>query len=214
MLALDTLTASVECPQCGQFTIDLASGMAAQLEPNGKGPYLGDSLPPDEGKDISKIDWAPAGYEPVLNCWMDIDTGPEGTERINYMFINGAFQRGRIFVDYVEGGHFYRYNWIPENQIWIEDVMELMDQVCTGIHEIHERYRMKYLGWNYVKAHDSACVIERTVRDIALEKGTILPTATDIGRLFALEGSGQDCGALARELMYSEAEKIPGKKRK
>jgi hypothetical protein len=160
------------------------------------------------------MDWAAEGSEPQINSWMEIETGPEGTEHICYMFINGAYIRGKLFVDFVEGGHFYRYDWIAEDQIWIEDILAIMDQVCTGIHEIHERYRMKYLGWNYIKAHESACIIERTVRDIAMEKGTILPTAVEIGRLFALEGAGQDCEALARELMYKESEKIPGKKKR
>ncbi len=176
-------------------------------------PFLGDSLPPDKGKSLKGIEWDAEGEEPQINCWLDIDTGPEGTEKISYMYINGAFVRDHIFVDYVEGGHFYRYNWIPEGQIWIEDILSIMDQVCTGIHEIHERYRMKYLGWNYEKAHDSACVIERTVRDISLKKNTILPMANEVGRLFAMEGAGQDCSVLARELMSKEAEKIPdGKK--
>jgi hypothetical protein len=187
--------------------------LQAQLEPNGKGPYLKDQLPPDEGKSVDAIEWAAEGEEPQINCWMDIDTGPDGTEKLSFMFINGAYIRGRLFVDFVEGGHFYRYNWVSEPQIWIEDILARMDQVCTAIHEIHERYRMKYLGWNYIKAHDSACIIERTVRDIALEAGTILPNSIDIGRLFALEGAGQDCSALARELMYSEAIKIPGGKK-
>ena len=176
-------------------------------------PYLKDSLPPDKGKDINHIDWSGSDEEPRINCWMDVDTGPDGTERISYMLIDGAFTRDHIFIDYVEGGHFYRYNWIPEDQIWIEDEMSIMDRVCTGIHEIHERYRMKYLGWNYERAHASACVIERTVRDIALEENTILPTCDGVGRLFAMEGSGQDCEALAWELMTESSDKIPKGKR-
>jgi hypothetical protein len=206
ILAMDAQSVAVDCPQCGQYSIPLAAAAA----PTGK-PYLGDSLPPD--KDTA-VDWAAEGSEPQINCWMDVDTGPDGTEKLSYMYINGAFVRDHIFVDYVEGGHFYRYAWIPENQIWMEDIMSVMDQFCTGIHETHERYRMKYLGWRYDKAHDSACEIERIVRDITLEEGTILPTADGIGRIFAIEGTGQSCETLARELMLEEGEKIPGGKKK
>jgi hypothetical protein len=187
--------------------------LQAQLEPNGKGPYLKDQLPPDEGKSVDAIEWAAEGDEPKINCWMDIDTGPEGTEKISYMFISGAYLRSRLYVDFCEGGHFYKYDWIPEPQIWIEDILSVLDQVTSGVHEIHERYRMKYLGWRYLKAHESACEIERTIRDIALEAGTILPTFDEVGRLFALEGAGQDCTELARELMKKEAAKIPGGKK-
>jgi len=207
ILAMDAQAVSVDCPQCGEYTIPLA---AAAKVPKGK-PYLGDSLPPDEGKDINAVDWAAENAEPQINCWMDIDTGPDGTERISYMFINGAFVRDHIFIDFVEGGHFYRYDWIPENHIWIEDILSIMDQVCTGIHEIHERYRMKYMGWRYEKAHQSACEIERIVRDIALQMDTILPTAEGISRLFTLEGSGKNCEELAQELMREGTEKIPGR---
>lgn len=164
-------------------------------------PRLDDQLGRDKDHDCV-IEWSPDHEEPRLNAWLDVkcDT-PDGEEKVSYMYVDGAYVRDHVFVDFVEGGHFYRYGWIPEDQIWIEDILSVLDQVCTGVHEIHERFRMKYKGMNYEDAHDSACKIERIVRNLSLEQDTILPTAEGIARIFGVEGSGKSCESLARELM-------------
>ena len=164
-------------------------------------PYLGDQLRRDESDDY-QIEWAPKDEEPRLNVWMRVECDtPWGKEEVIYLYCDGAYIRDHVFVDYVEGGHFYRYGWVAEPHIIIEDILSIMDQVCTGVHEIHERYRMKYLGWTYEKAHASACVIERKLRRLALERFSVLPEVEDIKKIFALEGSGEDCESFAREAM-------------
>jgi hypothetical protein len=152
-------------------------------------PYFGDQLCRDEEFE-GKVDFAPEDDEPRINCWLDVECDEE---TVHYMFVEGAYVRDHVFVDYVEGGHFYRYGWIPEDQIWLEDVMSVVDQVCTGVHETHERYRMKHLGWNYERAHASACVIERKMRKALLEKDVIVPHSEDIAKIFAIEGNGKSC---------------------
>ena len=166
-------------------------------------PFLGDQLGRDS-EYTDKIDYSPEGLEPRINCWLDVK-GLDGT--VSYMFVDGAYVRDHVFVDYVEGGHFYRYGWIPEEQIWLEDEMSLIDRMCTGVHETHERYRMKHLGQDYEKAHASACVIERKLRQLLLQKGTIIPTAENVQTIFALEIKGQDCYALAESIFYKEGDK-------
>lgn len=171
-------------------------------------PFLGDQLSSDN-EERYKVDFSPDHEEPHINAWMEVECQtPDGTETLSYMFIDGAYIRDHVFVDYVEGGHFYRYGWCPESQIWLEDEMALVDRFCTGIHETHERFRMKYLGWDYEKAHDSACVIERTVRRLVLEKGSIIPSSEGIGKIFALEGSGKSCEKLATELVQENEGKV------
>ena len=172
-------------------------------------PYLGDQLDRDEETQSVKIEWSPDGEEPRLHCWLDVTCEtPGGEETVSFMFCDGAYVRDHLFVDYVEGGHFYRYGWMPENHIWIEDIMSLMDRVCTGVHEIHERFRMKYLGWSYDRAHVSACKIERIVRRLVLERDYILPTVEDIAQMFTLEGSGKGCESFARKAMTKNEDKL------
>ena len=155
------------------------------------------------------IEWSPEGDEPRLNAWVEVECQtPEGKEVVSYMYVNGAYLRDHVFADYVEGGHFYRYGWIPEDQIWIEDILSILDQLCTGVHEIHERFRMKYLGWSYERAHMSALKVERELRRMTLEMGTIIPGAEDIAKIFSLEGSGESCLKLAEELMEKNADKV------
>lgn len=160
-------------------------------------PYLGDQLCRDEEFE-GKVDYAPQDDEPKINCWIDVECDDE---TLQYMFVDGAYIRDHVFVDYVEGGHFYRYGWIPEDQIWMEDEMSLIDRVCTGVHETHERYRMKYLGWNYERAHASACVIERKMRKLLLAENTIVPHSEDIQEIFSIEGSGKSCERRFEELL-------------
>lgn len=170
-------------------------------------PWLGDQVTRDREDEV-EIDWSPRGQEPRLNAWLDVvcDT-PEGEEEIHYMLVAGPYLRNHLFSDYVEGGHFYRYGWIPEDQIWMEDTMGYLDQICTGIHEIHERYRMKYLGWTYDRAHMSALKVEREIRLLALEENTILPTNDGVKQIFASEGSGKNCERITERLMQESEEK-------
>ncbi len=173
-------------------------------------PYLKDSLPADKGKDLGGIEWAAEDDEPQLNCWCEVPgTGLYGDETISYMFVNGAFVRDHVFIDYVEGGHYYRYSWIAEDQIWIEDILSIIDQVCTGVHEIHERFRMKYKGWTYLKAHESACRIERKLRDLLLVRNYTIPPTCDIIEIFAMEGRGEDCAEFAEKLFKRNMAKLP-----
>jgi len=165
-------------------------------------PFLGDQLNRDK-EDDCEIDWSPDHEEPRLNCWLEVECQtPDGDETINYMYVDGAYLRDHLFDDFVEGGHFYRYGWVPEGQIWIEDILSIIDQMCTGVHEIHERFKMKYMGWDYERGHESARKIERALRTLTLDKDTIIPHATDIAKIFAMEGSGKNCLKLAEDLFH------------
>ena len=172
-------------------------------------PYFGDQLCRDEEFE-GEVDFAPEDDEPRINCWLDAECDEE---TVHYMFVEGAYVRDHVFVDYVEGGHFYRYGWIPEDQIWLEDVMSVVDQVCTGVHETHERYRMKHLGWNYERAHASACVIERKMRVMLLQQDAIIPPTEHLVEVFSLEANGKSCEKLFGQLLsgYMDFERAADK---
>lgn len=155
-------------------------------------PYLGDQLGRDIGFD-DEVNFAPEGEEPLLNCWMEVECKtPDGDETLYVMYVEGDYVRDHLFVDFCEGGHYYRYGWCPERHVWIEDDMSIIDQICTSFHEIHERFRMKYRGMDYETAHDSACVIERKIRQALLVEKITAPFVVDLADALALEGSGKD----------------------
>jgi len=47
---------------------------------------------------------------------------PRGTprSRITVWLVDGKLIRDTLDVDFVAGGHYFRYQWIPEGEIWIE----------------------------------------------------------------------------------------------
>ena len=67
-------------------------------------------------------------------------------------------------VDFALGGHAYRYDFIPENEIWIEPVTHQEDQEYNTGHEILERGLQKSFRMCYNKAHEKAVRFERIIR--------------------------------------------------
>ena len=78
-------------------------------------------------------------------------------------------------VDFTMGGHGYRYLYIPENEIWIDDAYDNSEDVWPTIwHEYLERNLMK-TGMLYDDAHDIAHKLEIVLREgkyFALPVGT------------------------------------------
>jgi len=83
------------------------------------------------------------------------------------MAINGDNARDIGFIEFVDGGHHYvdvnkrnkRYaKYIPEDEIWIDDVflMKPNDMEAIILHEKLERKLMKDYDYSYNKAHDIA----------------------------------------------------------
>jgi hypothetical protein len=135
-----------------------------------------------------QTDWSPEGEEPHHAEFMELE-GKDSS--IHYMFVDGPFVRDNYHIDYVEGGHFYRYAFIPEDEIWIEDGMSRIDTIAVGLHETHERYLMKYKGWRYEDAHESASDTERKFRDLIKKKGTFIPDYENIKAMYQAELKGK-----------------------
>ena len=167
-------------------------------------PWLKDQLERDR-EYSGEVVYSPDDAEPLLNAWLEVQ-GVSDT--LAYMLVDGAFIRRKVSNGYVEGGHFYRYGWIPEDQIWLEDIMSVIDQFCTGIHETHERYYMKWVGWPYEKAHSSAAAREQEVRIMLAAEGTIVPMVADIAKVFEMEAQGEDSRALVKKLLKKESQRV------
>lgn len=88
----------------------------------------------------------------------------DGTVRI--YLVSGEYVRDLYKTDYVEGGHDYVYPWIPENEIWIDSVIDPEEIPVIVLHEFTERTLMKYKKISYARAHFAAAKVEFEHRGI------------------------------------------------
>jgi hypothetical protein len=91
---------------------------------------------------------------------------------IKVYLIDAEHVRTNIDIDYTMGGHGYIYpNYVPEDEVWIDDRMNELDINATTVHELDERKHMKMMDWTYSKAHEHASKKELEIRK-RLEKIT------------------------------------------
>ncbi|MCX6738487.1 MAG: hypothetical protein NT098_00350 [Candidatus Parcubacteria bacterium] len=77
--------------------------------------------------------------------------------------IDGSIVRALYMVDYADGGHDLVYDFVPKNEIWIEEVLDENERKFILLHEMHERYLMSQ-GKDYHHAHEGATIIEAHYR--------------------------------------------------
>src|SRR3989338_613046 len=78
--------------------------------------------------------------------------------------IDGRLVRSGLFIDFVHGGHGYVYEFVPIEEVWLDDDLVYEELPFVLIHELHERNLMKDKNWNYAKAHESASKLEWKLR--------------------------------------------------
>jgi len=83
--------------------------------------------------------------------------------------VNGEYIRNYIDQDFVAGGNPGRYAYIPINEIWIEDTLELIDTLAIILHEIIECNYMIIDGMLYNNAHDVANKKEKVFRKLIIK---------------------------------------------
>jgi hypothetical protein len=79
---------------------------------------------------------------------------------IEIWLVDGKYVRTNIDEEFIGGGHHYRYDFIPENEIWIEDNTREDEIINYLIHELHERHLMKHEGLEYDAAHEKSSEVE------------------------------------------------------
>jgi hypothetical protein len=80
-------------------------------------------------------------------------------KKIKIWIVNGELVRDLFFLDFTEGGHDKVYGFIPPNEVWIDDDLELDERKFVILHELHERNLMSK-GKDYDSAHKSSSKIE------------------------------------------------------
>jgi hypothetical protein len=78
--------------------------------------------------------------------------------------VNGQLVRDIFFLDFTEGGHGYVYDFVPKDEIWIDDDLRKDERKFVLLHEVHERNLMKK-GLSYFPAHRSSSRIEYLCRN-------------------------------------------------
>jgi hypothetical protein len=99
----------------------------------------------------------PDGQEVHRRLWKKLENG------LNVWIVNGRLVRSVFDIDFTEGGHDYVYEFVPENEVWIDDAIEEKERGYVLLHELHERNRMAS-GWPYNKAHAESSLLEYRCR--------------------------------------------------
>ena len=85
--------------------------------------------------------------------WKKLENG------ISVWIVNGRLVRSVFDIDFTEGGHDYVYEFVPANEVWIDDDIVEAERGFVLLHELHERKRMAN-GWPYSKAHSESSRFE------------------------------------------------------
>jgi hypothetical protein len=106
--------------------------------------------------DIKKI--APEGNLPDpakvhVRLWKKLENG------VSVWIVDGRLVRSVFDIDFTEGGHDYVYEFVPQDEVWIDNDLEEPERPYVLLHELHERNLMAK-GWTYSKAHDESSRIE------------------------------------------------------
>jgi hypothetical protein len=76
---------------------------------------------------------------------------------------DGEIIRDIYFIDFTEGGHDKVYNFIPKNEVWIDNDLRRFEIPFVLLHELYERYLMS-MGDEYDTAHEKASALELKYR--------------------------------------------------
>jgi hypothetical protein len=88
-----------------------------------------------------------------VRLWKKLENG------VSVWIIDGRLVRSVFDVDFTEGGHDHVYEFVPENEVWIDNDLEEAERPYVLLHELHERNLMAK-GWDYDRAHEDSSKIE------------------------------------------------------
>ena len=71
------------------------------------------------------------------------------------MLVDGTHIRNRYDSDFSQGGNGYAYDFIPDDEIWIDEQIDGVEWPFIAFHECEEAELMR-AGMSYDKAHERA----------------------------------------------------------
>ena len=111
----------------------------------------------------------PDGRDVHERLWKKLENG------LSVWVINGRLVRSVFDIDFTAGGHDYVYEFVPENEVWIDNDIEESERGYVLLHELHERNRMAE-GLPYSKAHAESSRLEYHCRHHPDELHDVLET--------------------------------------
>ncbi len=110
---------------------------------------------------LQKVKSKNHGREIPTELYVDrLETYSDG---IDVWIVSGELVRDLFYVDFTEGGHEFVYDFIPKNEVWIDNDLGPAERAFVILHELHERNLMKE-GMKYLSAHLSSSIIEYKCR--------------------------------------------------
>jgi hypothetical protein len=88
-----------------------------------------------------------------VKLWKTLESG------VKIWIVDGRLVRSVFDIDFTEGGHDHVYEFVPHDEVWIDNDLEEVERAYVLLHELHERNLMAK-GWPYSKAHDDSSRIE------------------------------------------------------
>jgi transposase InsO family protein len=95
----------------------------------------------------------PNGTEMHEKLWKTLESG------VTVWIVNGRLVRSTFDIDFTEGGHDKVYEFVPANEVWIDDAIVEQERGYVLLHELHERNRMSK-GMPYSQAHAESSKME------------------------------------------------------
>ena len=83
---------------------------------------------------------------------------------INVFIVDGESVRFHLFLDFEEGGHGYHYDFIPKDEIWLDNEILVKERKFILGREMFELSAIKNRELDYDTAHKEALKYERKLR--------------------------------------------------
>lgn len=80
-------------------------------------------------------------------------------KNLSVWLVNGRLVRSDFNIDFTEGGHDKVYNFVPKNEVWLDDDIIPEERPFVLLHELYERSLMA-TGLAYPRAHRKASNLE------------------------------------------------------
>lgn len=95
-------------------------------------------------------------------------------ENVTVYIVDGRLVRDIFPSDFCDGGNGSAYPWIPNDEIWIENVVSEEEAPYIILHEMVEMSLMKYKKYSYHQSHKIASAVEFHAKEKGISKHGIL----------------------------------------
>ena len=103
-------------------------------------------------------------WHKIAKEWKKLDKQLSELCNRKVYIVDGNYVRNHIDVYYELGAHYLVMDYIPKEEIWLEDLKETEDMLFNLIHERYEIYLMEKNKMEYDDAHEKTMELEKKAR--------------------------------------------------